>query len=407
MAVWYDLVNDRPLAGTGLPCHPWLHNFGNRSNFPNQSKAATPIASRTLSAGKLSNGSAEVDVRGAMGQGHQDHTESYGPPRTNKSGEEANFSSMSLVADNDEWSAMLVRAGFVGALVNLLQACLDARITAQSIGLTSIACKDRSMEFLARPQQAAEVKLSEKQAQLAEGAGIGATMSGCVGLEPETAQVKVLIALGALLTAHPLAARDRFQLVGGAQRLSLVLPGPEKTHHEVSAYVPHGDDCTHAAFIAACPFLREHFFSVALLVLRLCLRADVSEAAPPDIVEGTVRVVDALLPIMQSAWERHHRNIPATEDKAPPLINQEANKSAQGSSNVQCRLQPKSSESGLSRKLLPLRFPEVVMQPAGRAAFDVFRKGDDPAEAVSSTASSWCTTDFQSLLDSPPYLLCG
>lgn len=407
-----------------MPRHPWVSGTDEGISVPRC--AASPVTNTvgTPRAEELRPDRAAVGGQKAVTDGYREAGEGRDSQNLNKDSEGVNLRAISLAADSDEWSAMLVSAGLVRSLVNLLQACLDARIAARGVDFAATptpipgtaSSKGRRTETLGRTRPDGEATSSEARVQRAGRAVFEVKDDGCLGCELETAQVKVMLAIGALLTAHPLAARDRFQLAGGAQRFCRVVSWPNNVGDEVHACVSRRDWCAEAAATVAFPFLREHCFLVLLQVLRLCLRASVSEVAiPPDVVAGAARLMETLSPALLSLWEKHDVANSARRAERPRMVelgapggHQEDSRGGENNSDSSAGCCSKRPRNALSRTLLPLRCPdEVPVQPTGRAAFVATK--DDNASAVEafSNASHCRAGEVQSSVDALSYLLCG
>ena len=212
---------------------------------------------------------------------------------------------LASTADRDEWTAMLVKEDIVRSLVDALQAFIDARVVAKGAGLTPSTSRtrpgDESVQRVGGNTLSGGPRTTQK------------TFGGfrCLGCELDTAQNEVVLALGALLSAHPLAARDRFQLAGGATRLHDVFSVPNSERDEthscwlVGKNNP-GADNGDTGFNPSTPFLHEHGFLAALRVVRLSLLADDSAAAiiPTEFMGEAARLVGLMSVAMRSVWNR-------------------------------------------------------------------------------------------------------
>lgn len=307
---WYGLVNGNTLAGTGLPRHPWVGSAsGGDGGAGGVPRCGTSTAAETADVARRP----KVDNVAVGGEDlftptNVEKAEKCDAHNPDMDSEEAKFTAMDSVADTDEWSAMLISASLVRSLVGALQACLDARIAARGEVSGDMpkrepdVGKSGNADSLSSPEPA-EARATSRCVHPREEEGAGGETDACLGCELDSAQVTVTLALGALLSAHRLAARDRFQLAGGARRFYRIVSQPHSSRDVLHDCLHRREGCTDAAATAvAMPFLHEHCALVAMQVLRLCLRSGVSEVVPPDVIEGAAQMVGALSPLMLSAW---------------------------------------------------------------------------------------------------------
>lgn len=417
-AAWYDLVNAKTLAGTGFPRHPWLSG-SDRSDGLGPSCCPVP-------------GVADAIGGGAQGAGSPRRRHDEGglesPGHANREKEEAIFVCMSSAADSDEWSAMLVGAGLVRSLSDSLQACLDVRIAARGAtkeslvaGVDGYPAKAGSSfsSSIGRPQsvsrrlQPLAVEFAPDAVEDAKREKGGATARGtsgygCLGCDLETAQIGVVIAVGALLSAHPLATRDRFQLAGGMARLHGVIShDPGRPRDDLHTCISsQGEHHGNTSAVAVLPFLPEHCALVALQVLRLCLRADSSpNCVPPDIVGGAARLAGALSIPMLSTWGRCHHSSSALGEGGrrhfQPDRTVDGERSQEHSGDTFCR------QGFMSQKVLPLECPEEVAVPEATEGFGFARGNGVGAQAASSSGSHDPAAEPKPSLGSLSYRLCG
>lgn len=381
---WYDLLNTKTLLGTGVPCHPWVGGTASSGVVP-----------------------------------------SFPPVVDPDEGEAALFLAMTSAADKDEWSAMLVGAGLVRSLVNSLQACLDFRTAVRGLASTkasaaagkpgssarggnssSSACGGGTDSFRRATQpltgEGASGREQAAKSTKAGNVGVPPPNDGCLGRELEVTQAFVVVALGALLSAHPLAARDRFQLSGGMLRVHRVifqLPKNPQVGEMRECVSSRGEGCSDAAATLVFPCLREHCALVALQVLRLCLRADDAVTQlPPGVVEGVVRLVGALSPSMRLVGGLPRMGLADGDEKV-----QDGGPEVGGN---RC-----DRRGGLSHTFLPLGVLGEVPAPEPRVTFGVTEETEAGARASAAAASlsesSGPATEARRSLDSPSYRLCG
>lgn len=417
-AAWFGLLNAKTLLGTGLPCHPWVEAIDGSGGV---------LPSRSV--GEMLG---DVDVDG--------HDSAASQRWSSHDREAALLLAMASAADKDEWSAMLVGAGLVRSLVNSLQACLDFRTAVRGLDLAKVltaagkpssptrrgqgsTCGGGGRDSFRRATQPLQGEVASGGAAKAKGTKeeggrgqVARQSDGCLGCELETAQVLVVVALGALLSAHPLAARDRFQLSGGMLRVHrAIFQQPKdsrgKERHECVSY--RGEGCDSAAPTLAFPFLQEHCALVSLQVLRLCLRADdAAKQLPSNVVEGVVRLVGALSPSMQMAWDKGHLTEGGPAGGLPDCgeMLQEGGMEGPGNS---CDLR-----DGLAHSFLPLGLLDEVpvLEPRVSVSFSVDEEQEAGASA-SASASSGVTLASESTggpaagakpqLNASSYRLCG
>lgn len=418
-AAWYDQVNDNTLAGTGLPRHPWVGSAsGGGGSVPS---CATPTAANTADVKrmpKVGNVAVGGDLFTSTNAEEDAKCDAHYP---DVDSEEAKFTAVDSAADKDEWSAMLVRANLVRSLVGALQACLDARIAARGEIVGDVpkrkpevgqSCQVESLTSPEPEESGATYRWVRPQGNK----GTGGETYACLGCELDSAQVTVTLALGALLSAHRLAARDRFQLAGGPRRFHRVVSQPHSSRDGLHACLLRREGCTDAAASAvAMPFLHEHCALVSMQVLRLCLRSGVSEVVPPDVIEGAAQMVGALSPLMRSALGKQGVGRPLDRGRGSrprswgPSDNgqefQEGETEA-GTSDASGNFTvpgPETRRRALSRTLLPLDCPgKVVVEPASNAA-----KENSFSAQQGSASTRGCHTGVHHTLEAPSYLLCG
>ncbi|CAB1097656.1 unnamed protein product [Ectocarpus sp. CCAP 1310/34] len=351
----------------------------------------------------------------AAGDGHSDEEE-----------EEDLFSAIFSAANTDEWSAMLVGCGVVRSLVNSLQACLDVRITARGLDLTRASPAMRrsgsatfggdrgsscsaGLDVTTGAVQSADLAKEEE-----DGDGMP-SVDWCLACELETAQVVVMMALGALLSAHPLAARDRFQRAGGALRVHRIIShqpensGNDEVHVCVSSG-PEVDGDAAAAPVSACPFLQEHCVLVALQMSRLSVRAEgMAGCAPLDVLQGAARVVGALSPAMLSTWRKCQGPTVTCGDlqDQPPRPKPTDKDERLQDSGLEDPENNNNQQGVLSHGLLPLGLPGEVAVPVTREVFGSTTEGGTFARVESSSRSCSSTAEVRRLFDSSSYRLCG
>lgn len=407
-AAWYGLVNGKTLAGTGFPCHPWVSST---DSIDGLSPSCCPVPTAADAIGGGTQGAESLG-------GKNDEEGSELPGHDDKDKEEALFLSMSSAANSDEWSAMLVGAGLVRSLVDSLQACLDVRIVARGANRSKESLVASVDDFSAKGTSSVISSASRPQSDVrklqpfvVETGGptaCGLPAHGCLGCDVEAAQVVVVIAIGALLSAHPLATRDRLQLAGGIARLHGVTSHkPDHRRDDFHACVSfQGERRGSASTAFVLPFLPEHCALVALQVLRLCLRADSSSSCvPPDIVGGAARLAGALsLPILSTWGKCLVGSSPVGEGETRSLrphhmVDREQFEEGSGDNEYR--------QGVMSQKLLPLGCPEDVAAPEVAGSFGFVGENGVCAQA----ASSWDTRDPaeepRSSLGSFSYRLCG
>lgn len=414
-AAWYDLVNGNTLAGTGLPRHPWVGSATGGGTVPSCAASTAAIAADV--ARKLKAGDAAVDGEGLSTLANARKAETCDAHIPDAGKEEAKFTAMDSAANKDEWSAMLVSAGLVRSLVGALQTCLDACIAARG-GIVGDVPKRKSKvekngkaDILSPPEPAESTAVVRPLGK----EGTDGRGGDCLGCGLDSAQVIVTLALGALLSAHRLATRDRFQLAGGARRLHRVVSQPHSDRDVLHTCLPRREGCTGAgASAVGMPFLHEHCALVSMQVLRLCLRSSVSEVVPPDIIEGAAQMVGALSPLMLSAWGKRGgggflnrgrgfrpRSWGASNDDQEFQQSEKAG-AANTSSNFTVP-RPKTKRRPLSRTLLPLDCSEKVFVPANSRS----AKESTFSAQQDSTSTIGCHPEVHHTLESPSYLLCG
>lgn len=280
---------------------------------------------------------------------------------------EAIFMAMSSAADTDEWSAALVSAGLVQALVRSLRACLEIRSILR-LAVETVESGDDTP-----PSRSASMR---SVADIMDG-----TESGCcLGCSLEVVQVEVMLAIGGLLSAHPLAARDRFLLADGSLVLTRIVSAPpcdRDTEHGclLGGGVDTEGVATAAAIVA--PLLHEHCCLVAVQVVRLCLGAGAPGPLPAEIVEGASRLVEALSHAMRALCENNFRGDCRGTDSFFPadFLRRGRAELERGASG---------RPSARSREFVPLHCPSEV---------DPYRSGDGEAWAVEAET---CAADTSS-----------
>lgn len=389
-AAWYDLLNAKTLLGTGLPNHPWVGEAGISGSFVPTSRPVVRTRRGSLAPGQFGDMPGNADGPNlAESEGCGNHDE-----------EAALFLAMASAANKDEWSAMLVGAGLVRSLVNGLQACLDFRTAVRGLDSTKASAAAGKSDSSVRGGSA---KAGDVRGEVLS--------DGCLERELETAQVLVVVALGALLSAHPFAARDRFQLSGGMLRVNRAI-FQQPMHFR-------GEGCNGAASLAS-PFLQEHCALVALQVVRLCLRADdEAKHLPPDVLEGAARLVGALAPLMRMTWEKSHVMGGGLAGGSFHVgLSDGGERFQQGGLE---RDDGCDRHSGLSHGFLPLGFLEEVPVPVpeARVASGVAEEAETGATASASASASASAgvpslseragpaSDTKPPLDVSSYRLCG
>lgn len=408
---WYNLVNSNTLEGMGLPAHPWVGDTYNDEIVSN----TTPPIAHTLGTC--------ADARDEPKTDHECDAESHGVHNRMRKAknDDEQIRVISSVANKDEWSAALVGVNLVQSLVNSLQALLDADIAAprglertEALAAKLETGKSWNMKSNASTQLAGEVTTSDKQMPGPDKAVIEVPTDDCLGCEIETAQVEILLALGSLLSAHPLAARDRFQLAGGALRVHRIVSRPKPDRDETHACLCSGMDGAKGATaaLASTPFLHEHCCLVALQVLRLRLRLDSnSEAIPLGVIEGAARLVDALAPVVRGVCDKYSGGRPRSINAGPPGRDHEGPQGGEGHAGANgghpVGLNGKNAGSALSRQLLPLVCPgEMAIEEKGKAR-DIWEGAEENkafADASWRAKSRYFAADAQC---SPSYRLCG
>ena len=415
-AAWYGLVNENTLAGTGLPRHPWVGGASGGGSVPIRPASNTADVARTPEVDNVVAGGEDlftpINVEPPAKCGARD---------PDVDSEEAKFSAMDSVADKDEWSAMLISASLVRSLVGALQACLDARIAARGDIVGEVrkrkpdVGKSGNVDSLCSPDPAGS-RTTNSSVRPQEKEGTDGETGACLGCELDSAQIIVTLALGALLSAHRLAARDRFQLAGGARRFHRVVSQPHSSRDVLHACLSRREGCTDTAAAAvAMPFLHEHCALVSMQVLRLCLRSGVSEAVPTDVIEGAAQMVGALSPLMLSAWGKQGVRRPVDGGRGsrprswgPSEGGQESQQGEKEAGTAEARgnltaPRPKPKRRALSRTLLPLVCPgKVVVVPLSKAEKEsTFSAQQGPA------STGGCRAETHHTLEGPSYLLCG
>ncbi|CAM9527499.1 unnamed protein product [Ectocarpus fasciculatus] len=421
---WYDLVNAKTLGGTGLPSHPWVSSTESRGGV-------VPSCCPVFRAADATNGAP------GMGQARRKNGESWGEESSPAAGdghsdkeeeeeEEDLFLAMLSAANTDEWSAMLVGCGLVRSLVNSLQACLDVRITARGLDFTRASPATRrsgsaaiggdrggrcsaGLDVTPGAVQGAELAKEEE-----DGDGMP-SVDWCLGCELETAQVVVMMALGALLSAHPLAARDRFQRAGGALRVHRIISyqpdnsGNDEVHVCVSSG-PKVDGGAAAAPVSARPCLQEHCVLVALQMSRLSIRAEgTAGCVPLDVLQGAARLVGALSPAMLSTWHECQGPTATWGDlRDQPLRPNPTDKDERfQDSGLEDAGNNGTQRGVLSHELLPLDLPGEVVVPLARGVFGNTSEGGTFAGVEVFSGSYSPTAEVRPLFDSSSYRLCG
>lgn len=330
--------------------------------------------------------------------------------------DEENFLAMSAAADADEWSAALVTAGVLQSLVRCLKACVDARSL-----LADKSTRAEAVEALAWS--------GKTVSSVADRAN--RTDNSCLGCELEVAQVEVMLAIGGLLSAHPLAARDRFHLVGGALTFRQVISTPHDDENAHDCLLSSGDVGTTTT---TTPFVHEHCCLVAVQVLRLCLRAGAPDPVPFAVAEGAVRLLEGLPPVMRGVWEnrrysdrvavcgnepRSHAVDSVLRRDRSGVGDGQGQSHDGGDDDNECRRSTRWDNVGitdLSSAFLRGRCPEKVELPgkagdnAWRVGVDLYGRGDDLAmDGATSAANGKPRATAQAPLsaDILSYRLCG
>lgn len=317
------------------------------------------------------------------------------------------------VADVDEWSAMLVSGGLVRSLVDALQALVDARIVVREAGLTPSTWRSWANSEAVRLAERTVVGNSASPYKGVEDSFLALHDFSCFECRLEMVQVEVTLALGTLLSAHPLAARDRFQIAGGTLRFYVLISLPKVERDKAHACRLLGESIPGATVAAVSPFLRERGLLLALRVIHLNLRADSSAALIPiEVVDGVAPLVRAILPAMRSVWEANGVEFGQEGDLTSTAY-------AKSFAGWQTRYQPAPPEghksdrgSGLSRELLGLYLPGEMAVPnfggaTSRAGLAV-GSGDrsSTVREMSSEQGIHDASDPAYSADSPSYLLC-
>lgn len=322
--------------------------------------------------------------------------------------------SVSSVADVDEWSAMLVSGGLVRSLVDVLQALVDARIVVREAGFTPSTWRAWANSDAVKLAERTVVGNSASPHEAVEDSFLALHDFSCFECRLEMVQVEVTLALGTLLSAHPLASRDRFQLAGGAMRFYALISLPKVERDKAHACRLLGESIPGATVAAVSPFLRERGLLLALRVIHLNLRGDGSAGLiPTEVVDGAATLVRAILPAMRSVWEANGVGFGQEGDSALTAY-------AKSFAGRQTRHQPASPEchesdqgSALSRELLGLYFPgEVAVPNLGgttfRAGLPVGNgDGSSTVREMSSEQTIHDASESAYSADSPSYLLCG
>lgn len=415
-AAWYDLVNAKTLLGTGLPCHPWVG--GTDSSIGVVPRSCPVYTKGDAAGGNLGAGGLD-ERKDSTNRQSSDPTASHG----NHEEEAELLLEMSSAADSDEWSAILVSAGLVRSLVNSLQTCVDFRIAARGVDLTkelpSALASGSSARGGGSSSSTESVRRANQPPQggdMADGAqntkGRELLDGCCLGCDLEATQVLVMIALGALLSAHPLAARDRFQLAGGALRINRIISHQPRNSYDEGIHAcvsSRGIDCGNAAAAAtlAFPFLQEHCALVALQVLRLCLRADKgAKRMPHDVLEGAVRLVGALSPSMLSTWSKSQAF--AVDGREGRLFHSGLTDNDKGVQEGVAEGTGKRwyGRGFLTQEFLPLGLVEEVPVPEAEATFGFANESGTSAGVPSSSESFGSTAGLGPSLNTS-YRLCG
>lgn len=426
---WYTLVNEKTLRGTGLPEHPWSGRPDEDGETPSYSVFSSlnfPVMrgiSRMLERGagvvaygrhiyKGRSGSSQSDTGDKDDDGDVDSVD-------------ANLLSMRSVQDKDQWSAMLVSAGLVRSLVDCLRACQDSSILAQdtdSVPAAAAAAAGSSSDAVngERPlewahQLAGQATRGEESCEQSADEAVAGNSKACFGCELETARVEAMLALGGMLTAHPLAARDRLELAGGMACLRRVAD----VSHACSCWKEKdkpassggGTGPIASTVGSARPLLREHGSLVALQVIRLCVRMGVSKAVPATVVEEAAQLVEALSPAMRSLWERHRvedsgKLAAWCSDKEREVSLGGGEESSKGEEDIAAVMEDYARR--LSRDLLPLRCPKkLVMRLVDSDVVSSCASRRESVVAGAGLSGAGSATEAQRMLDSPSYLLCG
>lgn len=333
------------------------------------------------------------------------------------------FVSVSSVADMDEWSAMLISGGLVRSLVGVLQALVDARIVVREAGLTPSTWRAWANSEAVKLAGRAVVGKSASPHEAGEDSFLVFDYFSCFECKLEMLQVEVTVALGTLLSAHPLAARDRFQLAGGALRFYHLISLPKVERDKAHACRLPDESMPGATVAAVSPFLRERGLLLALRVMHLNLRGDGTAALiPTEVVNGAALLVRAVLPAMRSVWETKGVGFgpEGVRGKEPTLGDSPLTAYAKIFAGWSTRYRPAPPESyesdrgsALSRELMGLYFPgEVAVPRLEKATFRAGLAGGsgDGYSTVRDTSSAQSVHDaYKSAYaaDTPSYLLCG
>lgn len=421
----YKLVNDSTLPGTGLPDHPWPRGasdgpilpcciestdyFGDLASGTKMRKTEAAVASGDRTSDGDSNIKALEDN---AGRGHGNSCGDGSASRNNA----ASYVAMSLMADSDEWSAGLVSAGLVQSLVHSLEACLELR------SLFGKAAETRAVKAGGPSRQSCTADYFVQNPENGDGGGY------CLGCWLAVAQVEVLLAIGSLLSAHPLAARDRFQLAGGVltfrQMISTLPYGGVANHDCLSRMRPKTERAEGVAGASvSVPFVHEHCSLVAIEVLRLHLRAYAPNPVPADVAEGAGRFIEALPHVMRAVWETYRVDASsASVSSRPPSLPRRGrahlvrgnSEESDANSDANFSSVPKRSRPSIQPRIFfPLHCPaEDDIQPSGNrkvlsGGADGCKMGNDSKVDGSSTVDGRHTAGrVQGPPGVPSYLLC-
>lgn len=282
LPVWYARINATALLGTALPKHPWDGGTSDSGILPGC--AAFDTNASELQASGLKGESLRPSIDhpqgwGAQGSPHGHLCAQFGGnnggevwPETSRravASEERNSPLFS--ADSDEWSAALVCSGTVQALLRSLRACLDA---------LAILC---------------QVSRSEAD----DVAGLKSTLIGT--------QVEILLAIGAMLTAHPTSTLERLHLIRSVWLFRTLAEAPQPCSSEHVSQRGPWDGLFGVAGHALARSMRAHGCLVALQVLQVCLKVENRLGSNVDVASNIAGLVEALPTVLRMWGEQEAR----------------------------------------------------------------------------------------------------
>lgn len=297
-AAWYALANETALPGTALPRHPWPSDRDTADALVGYGTLISEIGVLpTVGSRKRSSHGTIPHNAAVEGEDERSTPDQRSEPcdHYNSRDNEASFAAMASVADTDEWSGALISAGLVQVLVRSLRACLKIRTILGSEVEMAQSVDDTLPSGSVRRRSVWD-------------AVVGASSGFCFTCSLELVQVEVMLAIGGLLSAHPLAVRDRFILANGPLTLARLVsasPCDRDVEHDCSlAGVLDAQGAAMSAAVVA-PLVHAHCCLVAVQVMRLCLRAGAPGPLPAEIVQGTSSLVQALPHAMRALWKKH------------------------------------------------------------------------------------------------------